>query len=136
MSISVKNCALLKLLQANILPAHLASSHPAKQSVSGFSNIFFDGDGTLTYLPTPNLEDLSLRFVSPFSQNLHITVELTKDLTGIAFRDVKRPTTLRHIIVLVKCDTTLHLFYEAKQIVDKKSLPRVRIELTTFRFQL
>ena len=130
MSISVKNCALLKLLQANILPAHLASSHPATESVSGFSNIFFDGDGTLT------LEGLSLRFVSPFSQNLHITVELTKDLTGIAFRDVKRPTTLRHIIVLVKCDTTLHLFYEAKQIVDKKSLPRVRIELTTFRFQL
>lgn len=92
MSISVKTA----LLQANILPAHLASSHPATQSVSGFSNIFFYGDGTLIYLPTPNLEGLSLRFVSPFSQNLHSTVELTKDLTGIAFREVKAHNVKAH----------------------------------------
>ena len=82
------------------------------------------------------LECPSSRFVWPFSQNLYSTVELTKDLTGIAFREVKAHHWLRRITVPVKCDITLRLFYEAKQIVDKKSLPRVRIELTTFRFQL
>ena len=88
MSISVKTALFSNSCkQTSYLPTLPLRTPPRK--VCLVSVIFFYGDGTLTYLPTPNLEGLSSRFVSPFSQNLHSTVELTKDLTGIAFRDVK-----------------------------------------------